>query len=192
MIIRMYRACARRGYLVVMAGVLLALNVPAQGAVGDRFTMKINISGTVVATGSCSFNQGGTLVVDFGEVQYITAGGSNTLKEGYRQALASSMTCTGDTDGSAIMTLMSGNGSSVDFQGHRLLPVKYDDGGVESKDLAVRLLVDNKVQDVNASFAVDIKTPPNLEAEVVQTGNGSSFVSGAAFSANATLIMAFN
>lgn len=192
MINRLYRACARRGYLVVMAGALLALNVPAQGARGDKFTMKINITGTVVATGSCTFNQGGTLTVDFGSVQYSTAGGSNTLKENYRQALASSMKCTGDTDGSSIMTLMSGNGSSVDFQGHKLLPVKYDDGGAQSKDLAVRLLVDNKVQDVNASFAVDMKTPPKLEAEVVQTGSGSSFVSGAAFSANATLIMAFN
>lgn len=191
MINRLYRACIRRGYLTVMAGVLVVLNMPVQSNTGDRFTMKINITGTVVVTGSCTFNQGGTLTIDFGTVQYETVAGSNTLKDAGRQALASSMTCTGNTEGSAIMTLMSGS-SSVDFQGNKLLPVNYDNGGVQSKDLAIRLLVNSRVQDVNTAFAVDMNTPPVLEAELVQTGNGSSFVSGASFSANATLIMAFN
>lgn len=192
MIYRIYRACIHPGSRAVMTGVFLALNVQALGATGDKFTMKINITGTVVATGSCTFNQGGLLTVGFGIVQYDTVDGTNTLKERYRQTLPSSMTCTGDTDGSATMTLFSSNGTSVEFQDNKLLPVKYDDGGVQSKDLAIRLLVNSKVQDVNSAFSVDLKAPPQLEAEVVQTGGGSSFVSGATFSANATLIMAFN
>lgn len=179
-----------RIYQAMITGVLLVMSVPVLGATGDSFTMNITISGTVVATGACTFNQGGTLTVDFGTLQYSTAGGSNVLKDASPQVLASSMTCTGDTEGSTVMTLSSNSGS-VEFQGNKLLPVNYDSGG-QSKDLAIRLLVNSQIQDVNSAFAVDMKNPPQLVAEVVQTGDGSSFVNGATFSANATLVMAFN
>lgn len=179
-------------YRAVIAGVLLALSVPALGDTGDKVTMKINITGTVVATGSCTFNETGPLAVDFGIVEYGTGGGKNSLMEGYRKTLTSSMTCTGDTEGSAAMTLFSGSGSIVNYQGNKLLPVKNDDGGSQSQDLAIRLLVNSDVQDINTAFAVDMNDPPQLEAEVVQIGSGSSFVSGSTFSANATLTMAFN
>ncbi|MEB8258289.1 fimbrial protein [Enterobacter asburiae] len=189
---RMTAAAALLAWLMALSATAGAASHKTSRAAGDQFKMNINITGTVLATGACTFNQGGTVSVDFGTLQYTTTGGNNALKDGYRQPLASGMTCTGDTDGSTVMTLNSSNGGSVDYQGNRLLPVTNDASRTQSTDLAIRLLVNEQVQDVNTAFAVDMQNPPLLEAEVVQTGSGSTFVSGATFSANATLTMAFN
>lgn len=159
-------------------------------AAGDQFKMNINISGTVVATGSCTFNSASQSVesVDFGNITYNSVNGF-ALEGEYRQALNSEMTCTGDTEGSAIMTFASSTGTVVDFNGKKLLPVTLN--GVNSNNLGIELLVDGKVQDIGAAFDVDMATPPTIEAELVQTGSKDTVSNSAVLSAAASLTMAF-
>lgn len=159
-------------------------------AAGDQFKMNINISGTVVATGSCTFDSASQSVesVNFGNITYSSANGF-ILEGEYRQALNSDMTCTGDTDASAIMTFASSTGTVVDFNGKKLLPVALN--GVNSNNLGIELLVDGQVQDVGAAFDVDMATPPTIEAELVQTGSKDTVSNSAVLSAAASLTMAF-
>lgn len=159
---------------------------------GEKFSMKIDMNGFVTATGTCSFNQSGTVGISFGIVKYISSNGSNTLDKGYIQPLPASMACTGDSSGSASMKLSSSNGNEVTYQGKKLLPITIDNIGKQSPDIAVRLLVNDQSQDINTSFALNMRNPPTLEAEIVQIGNGASFTNGSSFSANATLTMAFD
>lgn len=159
-------------------------------AAGDQFKMNINISGTVVVTGSCTFNSASQSVesVNFGNITYSSVNGFALVGE-YRQALNSEMSCTGDTDGSVIMTFASSTGTVVDFNGKKLLPVALN--GVNSNNLGIELLVDGKVQDVGTAFDVDMTTPPTIEAELVQTGSKDSVTNSAVLSAAASLTMAF-
>ncbi|MHA0962850.1 fimbrial protein [Enterobacter cancerogenus] len=152
--------------------------------------MNINISGTVVVTGSCTFNSASQSVesVNFGDITYHSVNGF-ALEGEYRQALNSEMTCTGDTDGSAIMTFASSSGTVVDFNGKKLLPVALN--GVNSNNLGIELLVNGKVQDVGAAFDVDMATPPTIEAELVQTGSKDTVSNSAILSAAASLTMEF-
>lgn len=159
-------------------------------AAGDEITMDINITGTVVATGSCTFSagSGSTVGVDFGSIRYSSNGGF--LLEGeYRKALNSTMNCTGDTFGTAIMTFASGSSKTVNFDGNKLLPVTLN--GNTSKNLGIELLVNGVVQNVGAAFNVDMSAPPTLEAELVQIGSSDIVSDGAELTSSATLTMAF-
>ncbi|TNV22517.1 fimbrial protein [Buttiauxella sp. B2] len=180
-----------RGFLAVFC-LMCMLSVEAEAAPrnpGEEFTMDIALSGTVVATGKCTFNQDGTVAINFGDVRYSTLSGAPVLMGGpYSQPMVSAMTCTGDTVG-AKMKL---DGTSVSFSGASLLAVTDDKGGTLGKEFAIRLMVNGKAQNINEWFNVDTATPPSLVSELVQTGSGSGFVSGATFSSSATLTMAFN
>lgn len=157
---------------------------------GDQFTMNIHISGTVVANGSCTFTQKGPVAVEFGDVEYTTAGG-NLLNGTYVKSLESGMDCSGDVEGKAQMKLDTTTGTDITYNSQKLLPVTYSDGSA-STSLGIRLLADGVVKNAGEWFDVDLTSPPRLEAELVQTGDGKEFTSGREFSESATLVMAFN
>lgn len=179
----------------LIATLILLCSAPAmalngRGAAGDQFKMNINISGSVVVTGSCTFDSASQSVesVNFGNITYYSVNGFTLVGE-YRQPLNSGMTCTGDTDGSTIMTFSSSAGTVVDFNGKKLLPVALN--GVNSNNLGIELLVDGKVQDIGTAFDVDMATPPTIEAELVQIGSKDTVSNSAILSAAASLTMAF-
>lgn len=136
-------------------------------AAGDQFKMNINISGTVVATGSCTFNHPSRDDLDFGNITYSSISGFRLIGE-YRITLDGAMSCSGDTDGSTIMTFSDFHGDGLDFNGHKVLSTTNT-----NNLLGVELLVDGVPQDVGSSFKVDMANPPSLEARLVQVGTGS-------------------
>jgi len=172
---------------MLMCLILLGL-VSQASAAPEQYRTNIKISGRVLVTGKCTFdNKGALSKIDFGTVRYNAL---QTLESSYRQSLASGMSCSGDSAGST-MILSSFDNRGVAYQGHILLPVKDNHAGEQSSDLAIRLWVNGSVQDINKSFAIDMEHQPKLEAELVQIGKGKSFVNGSTFSASATLTMTF-
>lgn len=142
-------------------------------AAGDQFKMNIYISGTVVATGSCTFNSGSggllTNAPEWKNVTYSMANGFKLIGE-YTLAIDGAMTCSGDTEGAATMTFTDYQGNGVDFDGHKLLTV------VGASDiLGVELFVNGVVQDVGAPFNVDMNNPPQLGAKLVQIGTEPAY-----------------
>lgn len=178
----------------LLAVMLLSLSHSGQakglGNPGDQFTMNIHISGTVVANGTCTFTEKGPVAVDFGDVEYTTASG-NVLQGSYVKPLESGMDCSGDVEGKAQMKLDTTTGTVITYNSQKLLPVTYSDGS-RSTSLGIRLLADGTVKNAGEWFDVDLISPPKLEAELIQTGNGNEFTSGRKFSESATLVMAFN
>ncbi|MFO6300198.1 fimbrial protein [Rahnella selenatireducens] len=177
--------------IFVAAATLLASasNVQAApGNAGDVNSMDINITGTVVANGSCTFNQGGTLQVDFGEVKLLNSG-SNTveLSGNYSKSLVSDFFCDGDTAGLLQMKFTSTSGSYGTYQGAQVLEADKDIIGIE-------LLVNGEPQSMGEWFTIDQTMAPNLKAQLVQlnTTTSGTLVSGDVFSAAGTLTMAFN
>lgn len=161
------------------------------GVPGEEYKMTMNMRGTITASGTCKFKERLT-PIDFGEVYYSAMSGSNTLKDVATKELDAVMDCSEDYFGATNMVLTPGKGT-VDYQGTKLMQVVDDSKGTVSKDLAIRLLVNSVSQNIGEDFAVDITQPsgPKLEVELVQIGNGKSFVSGATFSATATLTLNF-
>ncbi|WP_449567273.1 fimbrial protein [Lelliottia nimipressuralis] len=151
--------------------------------------MNINITGTVTATGNCTFNQGGTVEVDFGEVRFSSV--TNALEGTYSQPLVSGMTCTGDVVGMTMVFNSMNSSTSILPDGHKGLTVGLD-GSTSSSGLGIAFKVNGQVQDVGTTLAVDISDPPNLEAELVQTDIEKLLSSGQKISSSATLTMAFD
>ncbi|MGQ3664461.1 hypothetical protein [Citrobacter braakii] len=89
------------------------------------------------------------------------------------------------------MKLDTTTGKVVSYLGVNLLPV-MNASSSQSDSLGIRLLVNGTSQSAGKWFDVDMKNPPTLKAELVQFGDGSDFVDGSTFTANATLTMAFN
>jgi len=173
-----------------MALLLLWLTGPqAQAAAKEEYKMNIKISGTVISTGNCTFAQGKSLEVDFGEVLYDPQN-RNALSGAYRKTLDSTMNCKGDSAGTTQMTLSSA--STVSHGGHALLPVTYSDGSA-SPNLVIRLRVNGAIQDFNQPFTVDLTNSQStiLDVELVKLGDGKTFSRGKTFTASATLAMAF-
>lgn len=152
--------------------------------------LNINISGTVVANGSCTFNKGETVSVDFGDVTFTETNGGATISGNYRKSVPSVMSCSGDTAGKTQITLSAVGGNTVDYQGQKLLPVTIA-GGTPGEELAIRLLVDGVAKDVNSPFIVDMTSQPGMQAELIQVGDGKGLISGAKITATATLVMEF-
>lgn len=183
------------GLSAVMA--LMLYISPAQAAsgrkAGDQFKMNINISGTVVATGSCTFNDGSGY--DLGKplvwknVTYSTTNGFRLIGD-YRIAIDGEMTCTGDTAGNAKMTFTDYKGAGLDFNGHKVLSVIDSE---ELNYLGIELLVNGVPQSVGTAFSVDLDSPPLLEARLVQVANASEveFRDGDLLLAEAVLTMEF-
>lgn len=181
--------------VVVLSFCLTVLSVGSVQArprdTGDQHSMNINISGKVVVNGACTFDQKGTLAVDFSDVKYKTDSSGNTLDGTYIQPLASSMSCSGDSEGKTQMKLDTTTGKVVSYLGVNLLPV-MNASSSQSDSLGIRLQVNGTSQSAGKWFDVDMKNPPTLKAELVQFGDGSDFIDGSTFTANATLTMAFN
>lgn len=182
---------SKKAALLFAAFALLAPIFNAQarlGNTGDIDSMDINITGTVVANGTCTFNQGGTLQVDFGEVT-LKGSGTNTvaLDGSYSKSLTSGFFCDGDTDGLLQMKFTSTSGSYETYQGIQVL-------AADKKVIGIELLVDGEPQNMGEWFTVDQDAGPALKAQLVQlsTTNTDSVVSGDLFTASGTLTLAFN
>lgn len=104
----------------------------ALGNTGSTYDLNINIDGTIVANGSCQFNNGGSLTVDFGEVR-LKAGTSNsvTMEGSYRKPIASDFKCSGDSAGLLQMQLSSTGGSYKTYNGVQILDTDKGIVGVE-------------------------------------------------------------
>ncbi|WP_338569105.1 hypothetical protein VRB37_13045 [Erwinia billingiae] len=172
------------GALALLATLML-LPGEAPADAGDQFSMDINISGSVVANGSCTFEKSEYSDVDFGDVTFQHAKAGNKLIGTYQKEIASHITCTGDFDGSTIMTF-SNESLPVSYNGHQLLGISY------LPDLAIEFSVNGIVQDINSAFTVDMQNPPTLTAELVQIGDGKSLLNNLDISTSVQLILAFN
>lgn len=175
--------------LYLMTSVLLVgLNPAAQANTGSQYSMNIAIDGTIMANGSCKFNQGGTLTVDFGEVRLQGSANDTVILDGtYRKPMVSDFTCSGDSAGLLQMKLSNTGGGEKIYNGVQVLDT---DKGI----VGVELLVNGVAQSTGSWFTVNQDSPPSLEAQLVQTSttNSSNVVSGDTFTAAATLVMAFN
>lgn len=158
---------------------------------GEQFKMNINVSGTVIASGSCTFSPSNEKHIDFGDVKFSTINNKNKLTGDYKRKLGSAMTCTGDTSGGAQMQLITASSDELDFQGEKLLKVK-DESGNELPSLGIRLVSQGGTQNINTWFDINTADPQHLEVELVQTDNGDDYKNGETFTASATLMMAFN
>ncbi|ENZ0349414.1 fimbrial protein [Morganella morganii] len=183
-------ACA-----LLLAGLLSAAVSPAAFSVprkaGDENWMKINISGSVIASGSCTFKDSSPQVIEFGDIRYSSVSGVNNLSGSYKQPISSEMTCSGDTAGNTRFRLESRHGTPVSDGSHQLLPVYIGTG--RTPNLGIRLLVNGKPQDVNTDFAMDIQHLPVLEAELIQLHpDDNTWMNGQSIYSHAALIMSFN
>lgn len=188
---RIMLSLASRGGARSAAVVMLlfsSLSLTAWGNPGSKYNLNISIDGTIVANGSCKFNNGGNLTVDFGEVR-LQAGANNsvTMEGSYRKPIVSDFTCSGDSAGLLQMQLSNTGGTYKTYNGIQVLDT---DKGI----VGVELLVNGTAQNMGSWFTVDQKNPPALEAELVQTStiNSNNVVSGDTFTASGTLTMAFN
>ncbi|HHA1915885.1 TPA: fimbrial protein [Enterobacter asburiae] len=174
--------------MAIMMPALLLKGPVALANTGDKYSMDINMSGTVVANGSCTFDQGGTLRVDFKEVK-LKGSGTNTveLDGSYLMPLISSFSCTGDSKGLLQMKLTSATGSYETYNSTQVLSTGNGIVGIE-------LLVDGVAKNMGEWFTVNEGAQPKLQVQLVQTGttNDHNLVSGDTFSASATLTLAFN
>ncbi|QEW32606.1 hypothetical protein VRB37_13040 [Erwinia billingiae] len=181
----------RRCIFAVMMTFFTTLAMAAQ--TGDSKT--IGIKGHLVeATGSCTFNNAES-DVDFGEVKFENTADGNKISGTYQQELTSDMTCTGDSRGSATMTLTGKGGNSSNYNGHKVLNVYIMVGSrlsEEMSDLGIEFLVNGVVKDIDTPVAVDMQNPPVLSAEIVQLNAGYLQYSNNAFSTDAILTMAFD
>ncbi|EPJ9674549.1 TPA: fimbrial protein [Citrobacter freundii] len=173
-----------------IVGVLafLCLTENAAGNTGNQYTLNINIDGTIVANGSCSFNQGSSVTVDFGEVKLKSTGSNTVTLDGdYQRPLASTFTCTGDMSGLLQMKFTSSSGSYVTYNGTQVL-------GTDKGIVGIELLVNGTPQTMGVWFNVAPDAQPTLQVQLVQvsTTNSSNVVSGDTFNASGTLMLAFN
>ncbi|ELY2794285.1 MrfF [Cronobacter dublinensis] len=175
--------------LFVKIGLILFCTMQAAyGDTGDVYTANINISGIVIANGSCNFIEDSSLLVDFNEVKLVATGDNIVeLKGDYIKPVASDFTCSGDSSGTMQMEFNSSSGSYDNYNGTKVLPT---DRGIVS----VQLLVNGVAQSMGQWFSIDQKNPPTLQAKLVQTStiNTSNVISGDRFTASGTLVMAFN
>lgn len=155
---------------------------------GDKYNADIAISGTLVVNGSCTFNQDGTVTVDFGTVK-LKGGANNsvTLDGQYRRPLTSDFQCSGDSAGLLQMEFTSTSGAYETYNSTKVL-------GTDKGIVAIQLLVNGEAKNMGEWFTIDQNSPPSLQAELVQisTTNTNNVASGDVFAASGTLVMAFN
>jgi len=174
--------------LCLMTMLLPGLNTTALANKGSTYSLNITIGGTITANGSCKFNQGGALTVDFGEVRLQgNADNSVTMTGVYRKPIVSDFTCSGDSGGLLKFKLSNTGGGEKTYNGVQVLDT---DKGI----VGIELLVNGVAQSTGSWFTVNQDSLPSLEAQLVQTStsNSSNVVGGDTFTAAATLVMAFN
>jgi len=183
-ILRLFSVMFTTTLLLALSGVSYAM----PGNQGDVSTINIDINGTIVANGSCKFNQGSSLTVDFGDIR-LTASGTNTvtLDGNYIQPIVSDFQCSGDSAGLLQMQLSNIGDNYETYNGTQVLGTQTDIVGIE-------LLVNGAPQDMGQWFTVDQNDLPTLQAQLVQlsTTNSKNVVSGDTFSTSGTLKLSFN
>ncbi|MGJ7065277.1 fimbrial protein [Morganella morganii] len=182
-------------HALLLAGLLSAAVSPAAFSAprkaGDESRMKINISGSVIATGRCTFKDSSPQVIEFGDIRYSSVSGVNNLSGSYKQPISSEMSCSGDIAGNTLFRLESKNGAPVTDGNYQLLPVNI--GNDRNPNLGIRFLVNGKPQNVNTDFAMDIQHLPVLETELIQLHpDDNTWQNGQSIYSHATLIMSFN
>lgn len=156
---------------------LMSLLLPGTAlAKMDDATVNVKISGTVVASASCTFTSTGPIAVEFGDVII-----KDIKDKAYKQSLPYTLTCKGDSDGKAIQMKLTG--TAADFDGTLLK--------TDAKGLGLSLQKDGTVMTLNEWFDIDPASPPKFDAVLVKQKD-ASFRNGQAFNGAATLIVGFN
>lgn len=145
-------------------------------AATDSSNLNLVISGTVVATASCTFTGADPIQVEFGDV-YI----NEIIGDAYKQAIPYQVNCKGDPEGKTLQMQVVGSAASFDNQ-----KLTTDANG-----LAIKLLTGSQTLPVNQWFDFDNANQPVLYA-VLEKQSGARFQDGQEFSATATLKMAYN
>lgn len=177
----------------VLSAAMSLTTFPALGKKGDEIPLKIDISGTVVSTGRCVFNNHSSPDINFGDVRFSSAAGVNNIEGRYIRELDVAMTCTGDTTGTTRFRMSTIKGSAITDGSYGSLPVIV--GGIQAvnQSLAIRLFVNGKQQSINKDFSVDINNLPKLEAELVQLHpDDNTWRNGQSIESHATLMMTFD
>ncbi|EMD6371381.1 TPA: hypothetical protein ACYSAQ_001866 [Morganella morganii] len=186
--------CAHALLFAALLPAAVSLTVfPALGKTGDENQLKINISGTVVATGRCVFRNHSSPDIDFGDVRFSSVAGVNNIEGRYIRELDASMSCIGDTAGTTRFSMNTINGNAISDGSYGSLPVIV--GGIQTvnKNLAIRLFVNGKQQSINKDFIVDIQNLPTLEAELVQLNpDDNTWQNGQSIESHGILVMSFD
>lgn len=141
-----------------------------QGAQAD---VNVTISGVVVAPPSCVINGGSTLTIAFGDELMTTRIDGTT----YRRGVPYTVTCTSYPSNAMTLEL---KGSGAAFDAGTLATSKTD--------LGIRLLVNGVNWPLNSIVKFTYPTLPGMEAVPVK--RAGSTLTGGAFSAVATLVVA--
>ena len=153
--------------LLACGCLLMAL---CEGALAD---VSVSIRGVVLAPAPCVINSGSTLDVSFGnEVMTVRVSGMN-----YQRFVPYTVTCGPQPSNSMTLTL---RGSGAGFDGAVLRTSK--------SDLGVKLLVNGAAWPLNSTVNFTYPTLPIMQAVLVK--NPGSRLTGGAFSAAATLVVA--
>jgi hypothetical protein len=175
-------------FAIAILAVLSGFTHFARADTGSQYTLNVNISGTLVANGSCTFNQGGSLNVDFGPVTLKNTGNNTVQLDGnYQKPLISDFSCSGDSAGLLQMQFTSASGSYETYNGTQVLETSK---GI----VAIQLLVNGTAQNMGEWFNVNQASSQVLQAQLVQTStvNSSNVTTGETFTASGTLTLAFN
>lgn len=187
--------CAHALLLAALLPAAVSLTTfPASGKTGDENRLKMNISGTVVATGKCSFVNSRPPNINFGNIYYSSVAGVNNITGSYTGTLDTRIACSGDTAGHAFFRFQSRSGTPVNYDGHKLLPVSVKDSEISTNEnLGIRLLVNGKIQDVDTDFSVDLGNMPKLEVELVQLNpDDKTWENGLGIVSHAILTLSFD
>ncbi|MGK3141808.1 fimbrial protein [Pantoea sp. C2G6] len=153
-----------------LLGCMVIYPLCAQGAITID-PVPITISGTVIATASCTFGSDKTIEIEFGDV-YI----SQIIGDTYKKPVDYTLSCEGDADGKTVYMEWVGDQSSFDST---LLTT-------DVTGLGVKLLQNNTQVSPNTRFTIDAASPPSLDVVLVKN-SGASFTNGQEFNASATL-----
>lgn len=155
--------------LMFLAGILAQFPAVAASIVIDP--VQINISGTVIATASCTFGSDKTIQIEFDDVYINKISG-----DFYKKPVDYTLSCEGDADGKTIQMQWVGTAASFDSS---LLTT-------DVSGLGIKLLQNNSQVNPNARFTIDGASPPALDVVLVKQ-SGASFSNGQEFNASATL-----
>lgn len=154
---------------VLLLCTLMGVAAMAQAKDGEA---DMTFRGTLIEPPPCTINDGNQVDVDFGErVGINKVNGVN-----YRQALNYQIVCEKSTDSSLALTL-SLNGAQAGFDNEALLSSK--------ENLGIRVYQNDQPFTPGSSLAIDLSSPPRLEAVPVK--NAGSTLTEGPFEAWATL-----
>ncbi|WP_293770410.1 fimbrial protein [uncultured Pantoea sp.] len=156
--------------IAIFLGCILVPLLSAQGAVTVN-PVPVNITGTVIATASCTFGSDKLIQIEFGDVFINQISGDY-----YKKAVDYSLSCKGDADGKTIKMEWIGEAASFDST---LLTTDVN-------GLGIKLLQDSQKVSPNTWFTINAASPPALDVVLVKN-SGAKFSNGQEFNASATL-----